>query len=90
MKKISTLLTLSAAMLIPMIMSAADVKSAAVVNKGEVKVRTISNPQASALAPAKVTKSIKPKADVPEGYASVTLTAGDVWGDGSGYQMLFT
>lgn len=88
MKKISTLLTLSAAMLIPMTMSAADVKGAAVVNKGEVKVRTISNPQASALAPAKVTKSIKPKADVPEGYASVTLTAGDIWGDGSGYQML--
>ena len=28
------------------------------------------------------------RADVPEGYAMVTLTAGDVWGDGSGYQML--
>jgi hypothetical protein len=27
--------------------------------------------------------------DIPAGYASVTLTAGDVWGDGSGYQMLF-
>ena len=27
-------------------------------------------------------------ADIPEGMASVTLTAGDVWGDGSGYQML--
>ena len=26
--------------------------------------------------------------DVPEGYAMVTLTAGDVWQDGSGYQML--
>jgi hypothetical protein len=26
--------------------------------------------------------------DVPEGYAMVTLTAGDVWSDGSGYQML--
>lgn len=26
--------------------------------------------------------------DIPEGYAKVTLTAGDVWGDGSGYQML--
>ncbi len=25
---------------------------------------------------------------VPEGYASVTLVAGDVWQDGSGYQML--
>jgi len=27
--------------------------------------------------------------EVPAGYASVTLAAGDVWGDGSGYQMLF-
>ena len=26
--------------------------------------------------------------EVPEGYAKVTLTAGDVWQDGSGYQML--
>ena len=28
------------------------------------------------------------KADVPEGMVMVTLTAGDVWNDGSGYQML--
>ena len=28
------------------------------------------------------------RADVPEGYAQVTLTAGDVWEDGTGYQML--
>ena len=28
------------------------------------------------------------KADVPEDMVMVTLTAGDVWGDGSGYQML--
>ena len=27
-------------------------------------------------------------AEIPAGYASVTLTAGDVWQDGSGYQML--
>ena len=33
-------------------------------------------------------KKIQPKADIPEGFASVTLTAGDVWGDNSGYQML--
>ena len=26
--------------------------------------------------------------DIPEGYCSVTLAAGDVWQDGSGYQML--
>ncbi len=28
------------------------------------------------------------KDPIPAGYARVTLTAGDVWGDGSGYQML--
>ena len=33
-------------------------------------------------------KAVRPMADVPEGYAQVTLTAGDVWQDGTGYQML--
>ena len=28
------------------------------------------------------------RGDVPEGFAMVTFTAGDVWGDGTGYQML--
>ena len=28
------------------------------------------------------------RADVPEGYAQITLSVGDVWSDGSGYQML--
>ena len=28
------------------------------------------------------------RAEVPDGMAMVTLTVGDVWGDGSGYQML--
>ena len=28
------------------------------------------------------------KAEIPAGYAMVTLSAGDIWGDGSGYQML--
>ena len=32
--------------------------------------------------------AVAPKADVPEGYAQVTLTAGNVWDDGTGYQML--
>ena len=31
---------------------------------------------------------VKNRDAVPEGYASITLAAGDVWGDGSGYQML--
>ena len=39
------------------------------------------------------TKTISLKAtvndgNVPDGYAQVTLTVGDVWGDGTGYQML--
>ena len=29
-----------------------------------------------------------PDPNIPEGYALVKLTVGDVWGDGSGYQML--
>ena len=39
---------------------------------------------------AKPFKAIKTTAlkSVPEGYAQVTLNAGDMWGDGSGYQML--
>lgn len=28
------------------------------------------------------------KTPIPTGYARVTLTAGDIWGDGSGYQLL--
>ena len=36
----------------------------------------------------KVVKVVKKKTDVPEGYARITLVAGDVWSDGSGYQML--
>ena len=53
--------------------------------KANVEARTatgkiVSTPAVMFKAPAKV--------DVPEGMAAVTLTAGDVWGDGSGYQML--
>ncbi len=33
-------------------------------------------------------KVVRNLAAIPEGYASITLVAGDVWGDGSGYQML--
>ena len=32
--------------------------------------------------------TLNARADVPAGYALVTLSAGDIWGDGSGYQML--
>ena len=34
------------------------------------------------------TVQLNGQSGVPEGYSRVTLTAGDVWGDGSGYQML--
>ena len=65
----------------------AEVKTYVQQNKKADKVVVSSTPTA-----VKATKTVKfaalPKADVPEGYASVTLTAGDVWGDGSGYQML--
>ena len=58
---------------------------------GEPQYRTMTNvvktPAMKSLTTAQVLKA-PAKADVPEGYASVTLTAGDVWGDGSGYQML--
>ena len=53
--------------------------------KANVEARTatgkiVSTPAVMFKAPAKV--------DVPEGMAAVTLTVGDVWQDGSGYQML--
>ena len=75
-----------AALLIPMAMNA-ETKVYGQMYKKADKVVVSTTPTA-----VKATKSVKfnavPKADVPEGYASVTLTAGDVWQDGSGYQML--
>ena len=83
MKKI-TLLLLAAALL-PMTMNA-EVKTYVQQNKKADKVVVSSTPTSvKAIGPKYVTGT---KADVPEGYASVTLTAGDVWQDGSGYQML--
>ena len=83
MKKI-TLLLLAAALL-PMTMNA-EVKTYGQMNKKADKVVVSTTPTSvKAIGPKYVTGT---KADVPEGYASVTLTAGDVWQDGSGYQML--
>ena len=83
MKKF-TLLLLAAALL-PMTMNA-EVKTYGQMNKKADKVVVSSTPTSvKAIGPKYVTGT---KADVPEGYASVTLTAGDVWQDGSGYQML--
>ena len=61
--------------------------------------KTAKNPVPQS-TPIKVTKVVKPATNraVPEGYAEITLTIVDnpnygegagVWGDGSGYQMLF-
>ena len=83
MKKIT--LMLLAAMLLPMTMNA-EVKTYGQMNKKADKVVVSSTPTTvKAIGPKFVSGT---KADVPEGYASVTLTAGDVWQDGSGYQML--
>ncbi|MBR5030317.1 MAG: DUF2436 domain-containing protein [Muribaculaceae bacterium] len=84
MKKITLLLL--AAMILPMTMNA-EVKTYVQLNKKADKVVVSSTPTA-----VKANKTLKfaatPRANVPEGYASVTLNAADVWGDGSGYQML--
>ena len=83
MKKIT--LMLLAAMLLPMTMNA-EVKTYGQMNKKADKVVVSSTPTTvKAIGPKFVSGT---KADIPEGYASVTLTAGDVWQDGSGYQML--
>ncbi len=76
---------LLAAMLLPITMNA-EVKTYGQMNKKADKVVVSSTPTSvKAIGPKYVTGT---KADVPEGYAQVTLTAGDVWQDGSGYQML--
>ena len=82
MKKI-TLLLLAAALL-PMTMNA-EVKTYGQNKKADKVVVSSTPTTVKAIGPKYVTGT---KADVPEGYASVTLTAGDVWQDGSGYQML--
>ena len=82
MKKI-TLLLLAAALL-PMTMNA-EVKTYGQNKKADKTVVSSTPTTVKAIGPKYVTST---KADVPEGYASVTLTAGDVWQDGSGYQML--
>ena len=84
MKKFT--LMLLAAALLPMAMNA-EVKTYVQQNKKATNVVVSSTPTAvKANMGAKYVSGAK--ADVPEGYAQVTLTAGDVWQDGSGYQML--
>lgn len=62
--------------------------------KAEKTSTAVNNKMRTAVKPVSTSapklRGIKPKAndDVAEGYARVILTVGDVWGDGSGYQML--
>ena len=83
MKKVT--LMLLAALLLPMTMNA-EVKTYGQMNKKADKVVVSSTPTTVKAIGLKFVSGTK--ADIPEGYASVTLTAGDVWQDGSGYQML--
>ena len=82
MKKF-TILMLMAALAIPAM-------QARVLTKADFSgnVRTTTRVATPSVKPLKVTKVTKMRADVPAGYAQITLVADDVWGDGSGYQML--
>ena len=94
MKFKSTLLMLAVALAMPS-MSQADVK---VKTYGTPEFRTTTTkmtPTVKQVRPMTAIIKATPKADVPEGYAQITLTVLDadeagagVWGDGSGYQML--
>ena len=59
----------------------ANVNAEKPLGKWKFKTRTVEHQSSS----IRVTKS---RAAIPEGYASITLAAGNVWNDGSGYQML--
>ncbi|MDL2254673.1 DUF2436 domain-containing protein, partial [Bacteroidales bacterium OttesenSCG-928-J16] len=52
-----------------------------------VKTRT-NAPEAAKLDAASMAKVVAKTTPAPKGMVNVTLAAGDVWGDGSGYQML--
>ena len=86
MKKI-TFLVLLTALLMPWAMQAQNLMKKDVARNSTVQlVKTGAKANAG---PATVIHAPKaPKANVPEGFAQVTLTAPDIWGDGSGYQML--
>ncbi len=82
MKKL-TFILLMAAMALPLM---AQMKGEEPI-KGEN--RRAANPQmVTTLQPKHALVTPVLRGDVPDGYASVTLSVGDVWGDGSGYQML--
>jgi hypothetical protein len=60
-------------------------------NNGLFKTGKVSHVASMKALNAKIVSAPMLKAtrdEVPAGYAKVTLSAGDIWGDGSGYQML--
>jgi hypothetical protein len=82
MKKL-TFILLMAAMALPLMAQMKGEEPA----RGEF--RRAANPQmVTTLQPKHALVSPALRGDVPDGYASVTLTAGNVWDDGTGYQML--
>lgn len=74
------------------------VSASAGINKAPLQKKVADSPKAKVeqlvrkAAPNTVSTpfygTINTREDIPEGYARVTLAAGDVWGDGSGYQMV--
>ena len=86
MKKV-TLLVLLTALLMPWAMQAQNLMKKDVARNSTVQlVKTGAKANAGPATVIHAPKAIK--ANVPEGFAQVTLTAPDIWGDGSGYQML--
>ncbi|MDD2530142.1 MAG: DUF2436 domain-containing protein [Bacteroidales bacterium] len=62
------------------------------VNVSQLRKHSVNSEQKQIVNPNHVPTTFKvvngAKTPIPAGFARVTLTAGDVWGDGSGYQML--
>ena len=80
MKKLSFIL-LMAALALPMMAQTKAEEDAAMANYRHKAVPSFT--LQSKKAPVAVLRD-----EIPNGYASVTLSAADVWGDGTGYQML--
>ena len=75
------LFVLMAALALPMVAQKADMDLFSGYRSSKVSSTTLQRQQ------IKVSPTLR-DAVVPDGYASVTLAAADVWDDGSGYQML--
>ena len=80
MKKLSFIL-LMAALALPMMAQTKAEEDAAMANYRHKAVPSFT--LQGKKAPVAVLRD-----EIPNGYASVTLSAADVWGDGTGYQML--